>query len=66
MTDKELIAEIRRGLMMIMRAMIKYAIFRGIELAWTDFLPREENMIIAAMAANQSTTRPVEYLTRAE
>lgn len=64
MTDKEFISEIRRGVITIVRAAIKYAVCKGIELAWADFLPKEENMIIAAMAANQTTTRPVEYLTR--
>lgn len=56
MTDAEFVAEVRRGLITIMRAVIK-----RYGLAWADFMPREENAIIAALAANQTATRPVVY-----
>ena len=36
MTDREFILEIRKGLIIIMRAMI-----RRYALAWLDFLPRD-------------------------
>ena len=50
MTDQEFTREIRRGLIIIMRAvMMRYG------LAWTDFLPREENEIIRALAGQLDT-----------
>lgn len=61
MTDAEFIAEVRRGLITIMRAVI-----RRYGLSWADFLPKEENSIIAALAANQTATRAVLYVTHRE
>jgi hypothetical protein len=47
--DKEFIAEIRRGVMTIIRACVK-----RYGMSWSDFLPKEENAIIAAIANQQS------------
>lgn len=50
-SDREFVTEIRRGLIIIMRAMI-----RRYHLAWLDFLPREENGIIRALAERNNLT----------
>ena len=52
--DKEFNDEIRRGLIIIMRAMI-----RKYHLSWVDFLPREENAYIRRLAVNHGTAGEV-------
>ncbi len=57
MTDQEYITEIRRGLIIIMRAMM-----RRYGLSWADFQPRErrdENAIIRALIDNQTPALPL-------
>ena len=49
MSDQELIAEIRRGLITIMRALM-----RRFGLAWADFMPRD---------AEYTVTAPYQYAT---
>ena len=49
-SDKEFRDEIRKGLIIIMRAMI-----RKYHMAWLDFLPREENAYIRRLAENHGT-----------
>ncbi len=39
MSDREFIVELRRGLMIIMRALV-----RRYGLSWADFLPREQTV----------------------
>ena len=49
-SDKEFRDEIRRAVIILMRAMI-----RKYHMAWLDFLPREENAHIRRLAENHST-----------
>jgi len=51
MTEAEFKSEIRRGLITIMRALISYY-----GMAWLDFIPREENRLVAALASNHLAT----------
>lgn len=48
MTDAEFVSEVRRGLITIMRALI-----RRYGLAWVDFLPREEQPLPPAPLKTQ-------------
>ena len=51
--NKELIDDIRLGLIIIMRAVI-----RRYGLAWSDFLPPEDILIIHQVADDANTTLP--------
>jgi len=56
MTDTEFQAQVRRGLIMLLRAfMARYA------LTWADFLPREENAIIRALAEKDARSAQLDY-----
>ena len=50
-SDKEFRDEIRRAVIILMRAMI-----RKYRMAWLDFLPREENAYIRRLAEGQNVT----------
>jgi len=52
-SDKEFRDEIRRAMIILMRAMI-----RKYRMAWLDFLPREENAYIRRLSKNQSMALP--------
>ena len=49
-SDKEFRDEVRRAVIILMRAMI-----RKYHMAWLDFLPREENAHIRRLAENHGT-----------
>ena len=49
-SDKEFRDEVRRAVIILMRAMI-----RKYHMAWLDFLPREENAHIRLLAENHGT-----------
>ncbi len=52
-TDQELISEIRRGLITIMRALI-----RRFGLAWADFLPRNAEYTVTTPYRSATPTLP--------
>ena len=54
MTHAEAAAEIRRHMIAIIRVCILY-----FGLNWRDFIPREENSIMQALADNQTPTLPI-------
>lgn len=51
MSDREFTIEVRRAVIIIMRACV-----RRFGMAWLDFMPREDNTIIERLAQNQSAT----------
>mgnify|MGYP001615480638 FL=1 len=53
MTDQELISEIRRGLITIMRALM-----RRFGLAWADFLPRDDRYAVTTPYHIETSTLP--------
>ena len=53
-SDKEFRDEIRRAVIILMRAMI-----RKYHMAWLDFLPREENAYIRRLAESNGTAAEV-------
>jgi hypothetical protein len=50
-SDKEFYDEVRRGLIIVIGA-----ILRKYRLTWIDFLPREENAYIRRLAESQNAT----------